>query len=211
MAGVLTAWVFDECDATGQQRISAVLFSRAFSPGLAASAWASDCICASGCLISANRKGANGWPQLSADSSIVWGQLVGAAFVCLGLPPHPPGSSEYYRRLLLGNTAVPPQLGPVLTFPYLKLLAALDSWSCMFLGKKHILRICILNTNYLSCCEFWSELHDNYGLLCLTLQGLVVLVLTLLPCMVTVWLANVQKPNSLEATDCGSVSFFLSL
>lgn len=39
------------------------------------------CICASGCLISANRKGSNGWPQLSADSSIVWAQFSGAGFV----------------------------------------------------------------------------------------------------------------------------------
>lgn len=38
----LAARAFDECDATGQQRRSAVLFRRQpFRPGLAASGWAS--------------------------------------------------------------------------------------------------------------------------------------------------------------------------
>lgn len=69
------------------------------------------CICASGCLISANRKGANGWPQLSADSSIVWGQFVGAGFVCLGLPHALQAHLSITDRLIWGNTAVPPQLG----------------------------------------------------------------------------------------------------
>lgn len=34
--------MIDEYDATGQQRNCAVLFSRAFTPGLAGSRWASD-------------------------------------------------------------------------------------------------------------------------------------------------------------------------
>lgn len=49
--------------------------------------------------------------------------------------------------------------------------------------------------------------RQDEELLCLTLQGLVVLVLTLLPCMVTVWLVNVQRPNSLQATDCALFPF----
>lgn len=81
--------MFDECDATGQQRLSAVLFSGAFRPGLAASAWASDAYVPLAASSLRNRKGANGWPQLSADSSIVWGQLVGAGFVERGSPSPP--------------------------------------------------------------------------------------------------------------------------
>lgn len=69
------------------------------------------CICASACLISANRKGLNGWPQLSADSSLYGASLAGQALCAAfwDLPPHPPGSSECHSRLIWGNTEVPPQ------------------------------------------------------------------------------------------------------
>lgn len=57
------------------------------------------CICASGCLNSANRKGLNGWPQLSADSSIVWGQFVGAGFVhCILGSASPPSRLIWVSR-----------------------------------------------------------------------------------------------------------------
>lgn len=72
-------------------------------------------ICASGSLISANRKGSNGWPQLSADSSIVWGQFGGAGFVgCIlgsATPTRPSVPFKYHRLIShLGTTQVIPQL-----------------------------------------------------------------------------------------------------
>lgn len=84
--------VLDECDATGQQRTTAVLFSGAFRLGSAAYGWGLWCICACGCLISANRKGLNNWPQFSADSFIVWGQLSVASFVSVSLESISPHS-----------------------------------------------------------------------------------------------------------------------
>lgn len=67
------------------------------------------CICAPGCLISANRKGRSGRPQLSADSLIVWGavcwgRLCVPAWVCL---PHPRADLSITGR---GNSAVQPHL-----------------------------------------------------------------------------------------------------
>lgn len=63
------------------------------------------CICASGCLISANRKGLNGWPHPSADSPLCGATLAGHALSSAfwDLPPHPAGSTEYHRQLDLGQ------------------------------------------------------------------------------------------------------------
>lgn len=80
---MLAAWAFDECDATGQQRISAALFSWAFRPGLAASGWASDAYVplAASSLLTGKAEAA-GLNSLLTPS-LYGGQFVGAGFVSL--------------------------------------------------------------------------------------------------------------------------------
>lgn len=103
--GILAAWVCDECDATGQQRTSAVLFSRAFRSGSAACGGASDtCVCP--WLLHFCKQ-----ERLERLASALCWLLHCMGPVCSGrlCAPSRPGSSGY-RRLIWGNTAVPPQL-----------------------------------------------------------------------------------------------------
>lgn len=91
----------DECDATGQQRISAVLFRRAFRPGLAPCGWASDAyvpLATSG--LQTGKAGLNSLLTPSLYGASLSGQAL-CARVCL---PSPPGPSEYYTQADLGET-----------------------------------------------------------------------------------------------------------
>lgn len=82
------------------------------------------CICVSRCLISANRKGLNGWPQLTADSSIVWGPFSRAGFVCCisGSASPPSRLIDFWatQRCHLSFTS--------LKLVYLMFLAVQQSW-----------------------------------------------------------------------------------
>lgn len=109
--GMLVAWVFDECDATGQQRTFAVLFSRAFRPGSAACGGASDAYVP---LAASSLQTGKAWT--AGLNSLLTPLLYGASLLgqalCVAfwyLPPHPPGSSEYHGQAHLGNTVVPPR------------------------------------------------------------------------------------------------------
>ncbi len=88
--------MFDECDATGQQRTSAVLFSRAFRPGSAARGGASDAY-----VLLAASSLQTGKAQTAGLNSLLTPPLYGASLarqaLCSAfwdLPPHPPGSQQ---------------------------------------------------------------------------------------------------------------------
>ncbi len=97
--------MFDECDATGQQRTSAVLFSRAFRPGSAACGGASDAyvpLAASSLQTGkARTAGLNSLLTPPLYEASLSGQALCAAF--WDLQPHPTGSSKYGRQAELGQ------------------------------------------------------------------------------------------------------------
>lgn len=145
--GMLAAWVFDECDATGQQRTSAVLFSRAFRPGSAACGGASDAY-----MPLAASSLQTGKARTAGLNSLLTPPLYGASLVepalCdafWDLPPHPPASSEYHRqatqRCHLSSNS--------LKFVYVKLSAALQPYNDVFSVK-------YLKLNWVFCVSWYG-------------------------------------------------------
>lgn len=103
--------MFDECGATGQQRTSAVLFSRAFRPGLAACGWASDAYVP---LAASSLQ--TGKARTAGLNSMLTPPLYGASLLlqalCAGVCfPTFQAHLSITGRLFSGNTAVPAQLG----------------------------------------------------------------------------------------------------
>lgn len=105
--------MFDECDATGQQRISAVLFRRAFRPGLAPCGWASDAyvLLATSCR-QTGKAGLNSLLTPSLYGPVLLGQAL-CAKVCL---PALQAHLSITHGLIWGNTAGPPQLEFLICF-----------------------------------------------------------------------------------------------
>lgn len=159
---MLAAWVFDECDATGQQRPSAVLFSRALKPGSAACGGASDTYVP---LAASSLQTGKAWTAglnslltpLLYGASLV-GQALWAAF--WDLPPHPSGSFKYHR-LIWGNTVVLPSLNS-LKLGYAE-IGLLYSHNNVFSVKYSELNNCVFWIP-VSLCGFCYELYGNvYG------------------------------------------------
>lgn len=157
MEGMLAAWVFDECDATGQQKTSAALFSGAFRPGSAACGGASN-VCVS--LAVSSLQTGKAWTAglNSLLTPPLYGARAAGPALCAAfwdLPPYPPDSSECHRQADWGQHRASPQL-------YLIKISVCEVLDCiaLVLHNNHVLWISIIlymTSVFLRRCPWWSE------------------------------------------------------